>query len=212
MPEPEKLDIPPPVMEPPAEPQMEAVEPAPDAVMPKFDVQKEKPAEDKKTADKKKPAPVNFNDLLNKLTAPERPVKNAKAGPRVIQGIGAGNAMTADIADALKGQIYRCWSPPTGAPDARDLVVDYDLRLNPDGTVGGLRAGAVKASVAEGEAGGFQDSRQRFAGRAVHHGRGDRVERRRLAVDDHQLGARANGGFRDAGRGVDDQRRADHDH
>ena len=35
--------------------------------------------------------------------------------------------MTADLADALKSQIFRCWSPPTGAPDARDLIVDFDL-------------------------------------------------------------------------------------
>lgn len=166
VPEPEKLDIPPPAAEPPAEPQMEAVEPAPDAVMPKFDVQKEKPAEDKKTADKKKPAPVNFNDLLNKLTAPERPVKNAKPGTRVIQGIGAGNAMTADIADALKGQIYRCWSPPTGAPDARDLVVDYDLRLNPDGTVGGLQLSAGSQMAAAGNA--FTRAAAEAASRAIY--------------------------------------------
>ena len=39
--------------------------------------------------------------------------------------------MTADLVDALKSQIYRCWSPPTGAPNAADLVVDFDLKLNP---------------------------------------------------------------------------------
>ena len=52
----------------------------------------------------------------------------------MIQGIGAANAMTADLADALKSQIYQCWSPPVGAPNADDLVVDFDLSLNPDGT------------------------------------------------------------------------------
>ena len=35
--------------------------------------------------------------------------------------------MTADLADALKSQIYQCWSPPVGAPNANDLVVDFDL-------------------------------------------------------------------------------------
>ena len=39
--------------------------------------------------------------------------------------------MTADLADALKSQIYQCWSPPVGAPNANDLVVDFDLALNP---------------------------------------------------------------------------------
>lgn len=140
-PEEQKLDIPPPVVEPPPVPQMQEVEPAPEPPVPKFEVQKEKPPPVDKPVPKpetKKNAQQDFAALLNKLTAPDRPVKNAKAGPRVIQQVGIGNGMTADLADALKSQIYRCWSPPTGAPDARDLIVDYDLRLNPDGTVGGL--------------------------------------------------------------------------
>jgi hypothetical protein len=64
-------------------------------------------------------------------------------GPRAIQGIGAANAMTADLADALKSQIYQCWSPPVGAPNANDLVVDFDLRLNPDGTVASATSPAL---------------------------------------------------------------------
>ena len=137
-PEPEKLDIPMPALEAPPEPQLQEVEPAPEPPMPKFDVKKEvKPVE--KPAEPKKTASVNFDALLNKLTTPEKPVKNARPAERAIAGIGSGNAMTANIADALKSQIYRCWSPPTGAPDARDLVVDYALRLNPDGTVASLQ-------------------------------------------------------------------------
>jgi hypothetical protein len=135
-PEPEKMDIPVPANEPPPEPQMQEVEPAPVPPMPKFDIEKEvkpKPAPPKKTAAQ------DFAALLNKLTTPEKPVRNAKPAERVVPGIGSGNAMTANIADALKSQIYRCWSPPTGAPDARDLVVDYALRLNPDGTVASLQ-------------------------------------------------------------------------
>lgn len=134
--EPEKMDIPVPANEPPPEPQMQEIEPAPVPPMPKFDIEKEvkpKPAPPKKTAAQ------DFAALLNKLTTPEKPARNAKPAERVIPGIGSGNAMTANIADALKSQIYRCWSPPTGAPDARDLVVDYALRLNRDGTVASLQ-------------------------------------------------------------------------
>lgn len=141
-PQEQKLDIPTPVAEPPPVPQMQDVEPAPEPPVPKFDVQKDKPPPVDKPVEKpdtKKNAQQDFAALLNKLTTPDKPVKNAKAGPRVIQQVGIGNGMTADLADALKSQIYRCWSPPTGAPDARDLVVDFDLRLNPDGTVGGLQ-------------------------------------------------------------------------
>jgi len=135
----EKMDIPVPANEPPPDPVMQEVEPAPEPPMPKFEIQKDvkKPVE-KPAPPKKNPA-QDFAALLNKLTAPEKPVKNAKPAERAIQGIGSGNAMTANIADALKSQIYRCWSPPMGAPDARDLVVDYALRLNQDGTVATLQ-------------------------------------------------------------------------
>ena len=149
-PEPEKMDRPPPAVEAPPEPQLQEVEPAPEPPVPKFNVQKEKPPPVDKPVQTKKEMQQDFNALLNKLTAPDKPVKNAKAGPRVIQGIGMGNLMTADIADALKSQIYRCWSPPTGAPDARDLVVDYDLGLNPDGTVGRLQMTPGTAAQAAG--------------------------------------------------------------
>jgi len=141
-PEPEKLDIPVPAREAPPEPEMQDVEPAPEPPVPQFDIQKEKKPPVEKPVEKpvsKKEASVDFDKLLNKLTTPDKPVKNAKQGPRVIQGIGAGNMMTADLVSALQSQIYRCWSPPTGAPNAADLVVDYDLRLNPDGTVASLQ-------------------------------------------------------------------------
>jgi hypothetical protein len=140
-PEMEKIEIPQPPLEAPPEPQMQEVEPAPEPPMPQFDVKKEevKPVEKKPPEPPKKTASQNFDALLNKLTAQQKPAKNAKPAERVIPGIGSGNAMTANIADALKSQIYRCWSPPTGAPDARDLVADFVLNLNPDGTVGALR-------------------------------------------------------------------------
>ncbi len=147
-PEPEKMDRPQPVLEAPPEPPKEKPKPV------------DKPVESKKT-----PA-VDFNALLNKLTAPEKPLKNAKPGPRVVQGIGAGNLMTADLADALKSQIYRCWSPPTGAPDARDLIVDYDLNLNPDGTVGRLQMTPGTAAAAAGNS--YTRAAAEAASRAIY--------------------------------------------
>lgn len=73
--------------------------------------------------------------VLNKILAQAKVPKNAKAGTRIIQGAGNQSLATADLADALKSQIYRCWNPPVGAPNANDLVVDFDLQLNADGTV-----------------------------------------------------------------------------
>jgi hypothetical protein len=131
--------------------------------MPKFDVAKEKPVE--KPQPKKNTA-EDFNALLNKLTTPDRPVKTAKAGPRVIPGIGTGNLMTADIADALRSQMRRCWSPPTGAPDARDLIVDFDLSLNPDGSVGRLQPTPGTAAASAGNA--YTRAASEAAGRAVY--------------------------------------------
>ena len=91
-PEPQKMDMPAAgAWKPPPEPQMQEVEPAPEPPMPEFKIAKEKPEPvDKPPAHQERDG-QDFNALLNKLTAPDKPAKNAKAGPRVIQGIGAGN-------------------------------------------------------------------------------------------------------------------------
>lgn len=156
----EKLDIPPPVLEAPPVPQMEDVEPAPVPDMPKFDIKKpEVPAT-------KKNVQQDFAALLNKLTAPQKQATNAHPSTRVVQGIGTGNQMTADLSDALKSQMYRCWSPPTGAPDARDLIVDYDLHLNPDGTIASLEMTPSTAVAAAGN--GYTRAAAEAASRAVY--------------------------------------------
>jgi outer membrane biosynthesis protein TonB len=72
--------------------------------------------------------------LLDKNAA-KSASSTAKTGPRNVKGFGAQDAMTADLADSLRSQIKRCWTPPVGAPNAADLVVDFDLFLNPDGSV-----------------------------------------------------------------------------
>jgi hypothetical protein len=136
-PEVQKMDTPPPALEAPPEPEMIQAEPAPVPPMPQFDIAKEKPKPVEKPVEPKKPTRRSFEDILNNLTTPDKPSKTAKTGTRVIQGVGAGNQMTADLADALKSQIYRCWSRPEGyaADRANDLVVEFDLELGPDGRV-----------------------------------------------------------------------------
>ena len=138
-PPPEKMDMPASQAVQPLEPHLETAEPAPVPPTPQFKVAKDIPDDQDNKPQTKKEQSQDFAALLNKLTTPDKPVKNAKAGPRAIQAVGAGNMMTADLVDALKSQIYRCWSPPTGAPNAADLVVDFALNLNPDGTVGRLQ-------------------------------------------------------------------------
>jgi hypothetical protein len=84
----------------------------------------------------------------------------------VVQGIGAGNQMTADLADALRSQMYRCWSPPTGAPNPQDLIVDYDLSLNPDGTVG--RLSMTPGTQAMAATNGYTRAAAEAASRAIY--------------------------------------------
>ena len=148
-PTPPKVEVPQPTLEAPPPPQLQDVEPAPDPPMPQIKIKPEpKKTEDQPKPDQppKKQTAQDFAALLNKLTATPKTPPNAKVGPRVVQGIGAANAMTADLADALKSQIYQCWSPPVGAPNASDLVVDFDLTLNPDGTPGRATSDALSSA------------------------------------------------------------------
>lgn len=107
------------------------VEIAPDTkpVKPKPEKEEAKPAKQK--PDTKKNLQQDFSSLLNSLTAPQK----GKRGARNIKGAGAQSAMTADLADALTGQIYKCWNPPSGVPHAGEMVVTVRLSLNPDGSV-----------------------------------------------------------------------------
>ena len=134
--------------EPPA-PQLMDVEPAPEPPMPQIKIKPEpKKAVDTPKPPEQPPKKQNAQDfaaLLNKLTATPKTPPNAKVGPKVVQGIGAANAMTADLADALKSQIYQCWSPPVGAPNANDLVVDFDVAMNPDGSIARATSDAIAA-------------------------------------------------------------------
>ena len=84
---------------------------------------------------KKKPKTDDFSALLNKLTAPAATPRNAHVSDRTMNGVGAMNAMTMDLVDALRNAISPCWSPPVGAPHPERLVVTFELFLNPDGSV-----------------------------------------------------------------------------
>ena len=146
VPDSDKVERTVPALEAPPEPQMQEVEPAPVPPMPKFEIAKEKPKPVDQPKPTRKAMQQDFNALLNKLTAPDKPVKTAKTGQRVIPGAGAGNQMTASLEDALKSQIHRCWNRPEGFPVDRgdDLVVQFDLELGPDGRV--IRADSPSVS------------------------------------------------------------------
>jgi hypothetical protein len=162
-PPPEKIDIPKPTIDQPALPEFAQVEPAPEPPIPKITIKPDK-AEDQDNS--KKPTNQDFAALLNKLTAAQTPPKNAKPGTRTIQGVGAANMMTADLVDAIKSQIGQCWSPPVGAPNASDLVVDFDLRFNRNGTVGSLQLSP--GSVARASSSPYTRAAAEAASRAIY--------------------------------------------
>jgi hypothetical protein len=136
--------------EPPLPPFADA-EPAPLPPVPQIKIVVPKTKLDQPDQPKTKKQQVADADaVLNKILAQAKVPKNAKAGTRIIQGVGNQSMATADLSDALKSQIYRCWNPPVGAPNANDLVVDFDLKLNPDGTVLGRPQLSGNSASAQG--------------------------------------------------------------
>jgi outer membrane biosynthesis protein TonB len=117
---------PPPVDTAPSEPLIKAPPPPP---VPRLKPQQQP------TPDKQKSTADTVNAMLNNVLASATAPPNAKASNRTTKGFGAQTAMTADLQDALRSQIRPCWSPQIGAPNAADLVVDFDISLNPDGSV-----------------------------------------------------------------------------
>ena len=87
-------------LEAPPEPEMIEAEPAPVPPMPQFEVAKEKPKPVEKPKPARKSAQQDFNDLLSKLTAPDKPVKNAKAcraDSRLAGGLAGNSAWAASF-------------------------------------------------------------------------------------------------------------------
>jgi outer membrane biosynthesis protein TonB len=115
-PPPEQAETPEPVIKKPPPPVEQKQKPTQDAKKDKFDIN-------------------NIMALLDKRAPAAQSAPNAKVGPRTIKGIGAQNAMTMDLVDALRNQIAQCWSPPVGAPHPDQLIVSFELFLNPDGSV-----------------------------------------------------------------------------
>lgn len=109
------LQKPEPMLQPQLKPKPTSAPPKPAEKKPKFDI----------------------NNIMAMLD--QQPAKSAspsaKIAKRAMRGIGPQDAATADLQTALASQIMACWSPPVGAPNANDLVVDFDLFLNKDGAV-----------------------------------------------------------------------------
>jgi outer membrane biosynthesis protein TonB len=125
----------PPAPTPPAPKPVET--PAPEALLPK---PVQKPQEKPKPQDN--PA---FSSLLKNLTKPKpqavaKPTPDAKLDSKQQQQAASSapslsSRLTMTEEDALRRQIESCWSPPVGARDAQNLVIDVKITVNPDRTV-----------------------------------------------------------------------------
>ena len=122
----------------PSLPPIVAPEPGPLPPIPQIKIAKPRTDTDQ-AAKPKTQRQINqdFDKLISNITAQAKTPKNAKTSDRIVEGAGNQALSSADLVDALRGQIDRCWSPPVGAPKASDLVVDFDLKLQADGTVAG---------------------------------------------------------------------------
>jgi outer membrane biosynthesis protein TonB len=126
-----RVETPPP---PPPEPDLMKPEPLPETPPPDIQLQKPKPAPEAKPK-KEKFDIDNVLALLDKRAPSASSAPDAHTADRDIKGIGAQTAMTAELQDAMLSQIRQCWNPPVGAPHPQELVVEFELFLNRDGSV-----------------------------------------------------------------------------
>lgn len=97
----------------------------------------------KREKKKKEPAfnPNEIAALLNKVPDKKAaPVKASDVTGTPLKGkytsfTGSSDKLSADVADWLRQQVERCWTPPTGVRDAQNLVVKVHFTLGQDGTV-----------------------------------------------------------------------------
>ncbi len=128
-PEPELVEaLPPeplPELEPEPEPEVVAeVEPEPEPPPP-APVAKPEPQREEFDLD----SVIALLDSRSQTEAPEQLSDQARAG------IGDRNAMTMNLRDLVRAQMYECWSPPVGAPNPEELIVGVTVFLAPNGTL-----------------------------------------------------------------------------
>ncbi len=88
--------------------------------------------------------PQQFEALLKNL-APQDAAPSPDSPPQKARPASAkassqpkaplGGQLTASELDMVRHQIARCWNVPAGARDAKDLVVEIKVVVDPDGTV-----------------------------------------------------------------------------
>jgi len=151
---PQKSEVPPPPQPAPPEPAplVAALPPQPPP-QPKVEKKPEPPPEPAETRTplvatppKSKPAPPPQVTVQSILKSVEKIKPRAEPDPadKVVKEVARtskpvtsslDSKMTMSEIDAVRRQIERCWNVPAGAKDAKNLVVDIHVVMNPDGTV-----------------------------------------------------------------------------
>jgi hypothetical protein len=127
---------------PPAQ-QAEVAPPEPDKAPPPKEEQKNASAPANPARPRRKPAPdqQKFDvdtviALLDKRAPkPVAPPPNAKPAETTVKGLGAQDAFTMDLKDALLAQMRECWNVPVGAPNPEQLIVQVRVFLAQDGSL-----------------------------------------------------------------------------
>lgn len=132
-PPPEEVEVAPPEPEekpaPPPEPPKQVVEAAKPPPAPPVPRQRPRP---------EPPQPqFNVDSVLALLDsrAPKAPPPEAPVAETPMKGLGAQNASTLDLRDALLSQIRECWNVPVGAPTPEKLIVQVRVFLTRDGSL-----------------------------------------------------------------------------
>ena len=137
-PKPEAAPVPKPKAKPapPKEPETQVAAKTPPAPTPK---RKPEPP---------KPKPDEFQSLLKNLDRQKRAAEKAKADAPAQVAKQAQEApkrsapedrrIAAGLAEAIDQQITPCWKIQAGAKDAANMSVAVNIRLNPDGSLGGV--------------------------------------------------------------------------
>lgn len=137
-PEPEVVPEPEPQPEPKPEVEKKEPEPAPEPPAPR---PQQKPKV--KLADKPKKEEPKVDRLASILKNVEKlqeegpSRQRAKPKPQALpqQSALSDQPMSLSEIDAIRRQIERCWTPPVGARDAENLIIDIQVNLGPDGRV-----------------------------------------------------------------------------
>jgi hypothetical protein len=140
-PEPDLPEPEPPIAE--LEPEVAVVEPPPPEPLPELEPEPEPEEVAEVEPDPPPLAPVekpepqgnefNLDSVIALLDSRSQAITPAQPAEQMQSGIGENSAMAMNLVDLLRTLMYQCWSPPIGAPNPEELIVELNVYLSPNG-------------------------------------------------------------------------------